>query len=188
MTIEIGFTDELCNTQYAPLALLMAHYQQNQVLQPLAGVQVAMKSRDFSAQQKRQQVLVSILSGCETFLAVNSRLKHELALAQACGWSRFADQSNLSRRMDGLTQMNLDQLRTAIKAIWYPTSQLRQHDWRGFVWFDFDLSGLTCGKRAQQGTKGFFSGKKTRPVANWPALRSSTTAKPSGQACIQATV
>jgi hypothetical protein len=166
MTIEIGFTDEMCNTQYAPLALLMAHYQQNQVLQPLATVRIRMKRRDFSAQDKLQQVLVSILSGCETFLDVNSRLKHEVALAQACGWSHFAEQSNLSRSMDGLTQMNLEQLRAAVKDIWYPQSQLRQHDWRGFVWFDFDLSGLTCGKLAEQSQKGYFSGKKMPQAAN----------------------
>jgi hypothetical protein len=166
MTIEIDFTDEMCNTQYAPLAMLMAHYQQNQVLQPLATVQIRMKRRDFSAQDKLKQVLVSILSGCETFLDVNSRLKHELALAQACGWSRFAEQSNLSRSMDGLTQMNLEQLRAAVKDIWYPHSQLRQHDWRGFLWFDFDLSGLTCGKLAQQSQKGYFCGKKMLQADN----------------------
>ena len=160
MTIEIGFTDELCNTQYAPLAMLMAHYQQNQVLQPLATVQIAMKTRDFSAQDKLKQVLVSILSGCETLLDINSRLKHEMALAQACEWPRFADQSNLSRSMDALTQMNIEQLRGAVKEIWYPNSHLRQHDWRGFLWFDFDLSGLTCGKLAEQSQKGYFSGKK----------------------------
>ena len=160
MTLEIDYTDELCNTHYAPLAILTAHYQQNQVLHPLAEVQIAMKTRDFSAQDKLKQVLVSILSGCETFSDINSSLKHELALAQTCGWPRFADQSNLSRSMDALTQMNIEQLRTAVKEIWYPNSQVQQHDWRGFLWFDFDLSGLTCGKLAQQSQKGYFSGKK----------------------------
>ena len=166
MTMELGFTDELCNTQYAPLAMLMAHYQQNQRLQSLASVQIVMKKRDFSPQDKLKQVLVSILSGCETFLAINTTLKHELALAQACGWERFADQSNLSRSMDALTQMNIEQLRAAVKAIWYPRSQLHRHDWRGFLWFDFDLSGLTCGKLAQKGQKGYFSGKKMPLDAN----------------------
>jgi len=66
-----------------------------------------MKTHDFSAPDKLKQVLVSILCGCETFLEINSRLKHELALAQACGWCRFADQSNLSRAIDGLTQIDV---------------------------------------------------------------------------------
>jgi hypothetical protein len=40
MTIELGLTDELCNTQYAPLAALCAHYQQHQVLAGLEEVQI----------------------------------------------------------------------------------------------------------------------------------------------------
>ncbi|MCO5199140.1 MAG: hypothetical protein M9941_15450 [Anaerolineae bacterium] len=35
MTIKLGLTTENINTQYAPLAALFAHYQQNQVLKPL---------------------------------------------------------------------------------------------------------------------------------------------------------
>ena len=35
MTITFGFTDELTNTRYAPLAALSAHYQQQQLLEPL---------------------------------------------------------------------------------------------------------------------------------------------------------
>ena len=166
MTIEIGFTSELCNTRYAPLAMLMAYYQQKQVLSPLTVVPIKAKTRDFSVYDKFQQVLVSILSGCQTISAVNSRLQHELALAQACGWSRFADQSSLSRSLDKLTQMNVEQLRDAVRQIWYPASRIRHHDWRGFLWLDFDLSGLTCGKLAQESQKGYFSGKKTQPGDN----------------------
>ena len=92
--------------------------------------------------------------------------KHEMALAQACGWPRFADQSNLSRSMDALTQMNIEQLRAAVSQIWYPHSQTIKHDWRGYLWLDFDLSGLPCSKRAQASQKGYFSEKKTPPVAN----------------------
>ena len=186
MTIEVGFTDELCNTQYAPLAVLMAYYQYHQVLEPLSAVQIRMKTRDFSAEDKLKQTLVTILSGCETFSEVNSKLKHEFGLAQACGWSRFADQSTLSRTMDSLTQMNIEQLRAAVKEIWYPSSQLRHHDWRGFLWFDFDLSGLTCGKRAEKSQKGYFSGKKTPRAGNWPGYRPLNTGKQSGPACIRA--
>jgi hypothetical protein len=32
--------------------------------------------------------------------------------------------------------------------------------------FDFDLSGLPCGKQAQGGQKGYFAGKKTGQVGN----------------------
>jgi hypothetical protein len=47
MTLEIGFTDEMSNTQFAPLAILFAHYQQNQVLAPLTAVHTKMRQREF---------------------------------------------------------------------------------------------------------------------------------------------
>jgi hypothetical protein len=62
--------------------------------------------------------------------------------------------------------MNLDQLRQSINTIWQPDSQIKAHDWRAFLWLDFDLSGLPCGPQAQASQKGYFSDKKTRPVAN----------------------
>ena len=48
MYLEFGFTEEQINTQYAPLAALSALYQVNHTLEPLAQVEIAMKTRDFS--------------------------------------------------------------------------------------------------------------------------------------------
>lgn len=166
MRLEFGQTDELVNTQYAPLATLLAHYQQNQVLQLLQEVEVAMKPRDFTAYDKLEQIVVSILAGCRTLSEVNQRLRAERHLAQVGGWSRFADQSGLSRTLDALTLMNIEQLRQAQNAIWRQRSQTRRHDWRGYLYLDFDLSGLPCGQRAQASQKGYFSGKKTVPAVN----------------------
>lgn len=167
MTIEFGQTDELVNTQYAPLAVLLALYQQNQVLKPLEGVHIAMRTRDFTPQDKLKQVFVSILAGCRTLSEVNQKLKSELLLAQVGSWPRFADQSGLSRMLDALTLMNIEELRSAETKIWQDRSQTWRHDWRGYLWFDFDLSGLPCSSGAEASQKGYFSGKKTRPVANW---------------------
>lgn len=161
MTIEIGLTDELTNTQYAPLAALSAHYQQNHTLQPLGQVQIPMKMRDFGSSSKLTQILLSILAGCETLYEVNSKLKAEINLAATWGWDHFADQSSLSRTLDALTLMNLDQFRQSTTAIWQTGSQVRSHDWRGFLWLDFDLSGLPCSPRAEESQKGYFSDKKT---------------------------
>lgn len=161
MTLEFGHTDEFVNTQYAPLAALLAHYQQNQLLSPLHRVKIPMKRCDFTAQDKLQQVLVSILAGCQTLVEVNQKLKPEMHLATIGGWPRFADQSGLSRTLDALTLMNIEQLRAVTSQIWRSHSQSRQHDWRGYLWLDFDLSGLPCGKQAQASQKGYFSGKKT---------------------------
>ncbi len=166
MTLEFDQTDELVNTQYAPLAALLVHYQQNQVFKPLQEVEIGMKSRDFTPYDKLEQVMVSILAGCQTLSEVNQRLKPEWGLALAGGWSRFADQSGLSRTLDSLTLMNIEQLRKAETLIWRTHSQAINHDWRGYLWLDFDLSGLPCGKRAEASQRGYFSGKKTARVVN----------------------
>lgn len=161
MAIEIGFTDNLTNTQFAPLAALLAHYQQNHVFDPLEQVLIPIKEREFSPASKLIQVLMSILAGCETLSEVNVRLKSEPGLAAVWGWERVADQSSLSRTLDALTLMNIDQLRRSTTSIWWAHSQIRTHDWRGFLWLDFDLSGLPCSPRAEESQKGYFSGKKT---------------------------
>ena len=108
MTIEIGFTDEQINTQYAPLAALLAHCREHQVLSALDQVQVPMKKRDFTPTDKLKQVLVSILASCATLSEVNSRLKAEHHLARVLDWTRFVDQSNLSRTLDVLTLKQID--------------------------------------------------------------------------------
>lgn len=166
MTIEIGLTKELSNTQYAPLAVICAHYQQHHLLEPFKKVQIPIRERDFSPSDKLIQVLLSILAGCETLSEVNTRLKSEIGLATIWNWSGWADQSTLSRTLDALTLMNLDQLGQSITTIWYPGSQVKAHDWRAFLWLDFDLSGLPCGPQAQASQKGYFSDKKTSPDAN----------------------
>lgn len=186
MTIEFGFTDELVNTHYAPLAALCVHYQRNLTLKSLEGVQIPMKERDFSASDKLIQILLSILAGCETLSEVNIRLRPEIGLAKVWQWDRFADQSSLSRTLDALTLMNIDQLRGATTYIWNAHCLTRHHDWRGYLWLDFDLSGLPCGKRAEKSQKGYFSGKKTSRDASWHGSVPFDTGKPSGPTCTQA--
>ena len=149
MTIEIGLTNGSTNTQFAPLAALSAHYQQNHTLDPLQRVLIPTKKRTFSIKGKLIQILLSILAGRETLSEINLRLKSEPGLASIWGWERFADQSSLSRTLDALTLMNIDQLRQNITAIWWANSQIRMHDWRGYLWLDFDLSGLPCSALAE---------------------------------------
>jgi hypothetical protein len=166
MNLEFDLSSGSFNTQFAPLAALSAHYQHNQMLAALEKVDLRMKTREFSPVCKLKQVLVSILAGCETLTAFNTQLAGEASLAGIWGWKRFADQSTLSRTLDALTLMNIEQLRLATTTIWHSISRTRQHDWRAFLLLDFDLSGLPCSPRAEASQKGYFSGEKTRPVAN----------------------
>jgi hypothetical protein len=187
MTINFGLTDELVNTKYAPLAALAVHYQHNHVLEPLEGVQIPAKCRDFTPVDKLKQILVSILAGCETLSEVNTKLRSEPRLAQAWQWGRFADQSGLSRILDALTLKQIVELRAAETLIWRTHSQTVDHDWRAYLWIEFDLSGLPCSKQAEESQKGYFSGKKTPLAASWHEPASSGTGKRSGPTCLLAT-
>ena len=166
MTIEFDLTPEICNTQYAPLAALIVHYNQQETLKPLEEVQIPIKSYDFSPACKLEQVFLSIMAGCETLTAFNTKIRPERALARLYDLEQFSDQSNLSRTLDALSLTNIEQLQQAVDQIWRPDSQVGHHDWRGFLWLDFDLSGLPCGQKAQESQKGYFSGKKTSLVGN----------------------
>jgi len=158
MTMQFGMSEENFNTQYAPLGLLLALYKEKHVLQPLENVKTTTKSIDFSLTDKLEQILVSILAGCETLSEVNTKLKGD-PLAQTGGWIRFAEQSTLSLGLDSLTLMNIEQLRSATCQIWQKYGETRSHDWRGFLWLDYDLSGLPSGRQAEGREKGYFSQK-----------------------------
>lgn len=159
MALELGLTNQRFNTQYGPLCLLLTLYKEKQVLEPLESVQPRAKAIKYSTKDKLEQVFVSILAGCETISEVNTKLKGD-PLAQAGGWEQFANQSTLSLALDSLTLMNIEQLRTATGHIWQKYGATIVHDWRGFLWLDYDLSGLPCGRQAEGGTKGYFSEKK----------------------------
>ena len=98
MDIKIGFTDELTNTSYAPLAVLFALYQHNFLFQPIETVQIPMQKRDFEPHEKLIQVLLSILAGCETLSEFNPKLKHEQVFAKILDKLRLSDQSNYLAR------------------------------------------------------------------------------------------
>jgi hypothetical protein len=166
MNLEIDFTPELTNTCFAPLAVLLALYQDKKLLEPLQQVLIPMRNRYFEPAEKLIQILISILAGCETLSEVNTTLKQEKNLASVLGSDHFADQSSLSRTLDELTLKNIDELRSSTAQIWKSQSQVILRDWRKFLWLDFDLSALPCGPMAEKAMKGYFAEKKTTTDVN----------------------
>lgn len=164
MTLTFGLTDESTNTKFAPVAALSAYYQAHAVLKPLENVAMAMKTIDYTPTDKLIQVFLSLLTGCEYLSVINTRLRPERMLAQVWRTESFAHQSTLSETLDGLSLTNLAQLDAAVDQICRTCGRAYRHDWRGFLWLDYDLSAMPCGKQAEGGQKGFFSGKKT-PLA-----------------------
>ena len=166
MNLKIDFTPELTNTRFAPLAVLLALYQDKKLLEPLQQVLIPMRNRYFEPAEKLIQILISILAGCETLSEVTTTLKQEKSLASVLDSDHFADQSSLSRTLDELTLKNIDELRSSTAQIWQSQSQVMQRDWRKFLWLDFDLSALPCGPLAEKAMKGYFAEKKTPTDVN----------------------
>lgn len=166
MTVEFGKTDELTNTQRAPLGALMAYYEEQKVFEPLEKVRYQTKKGEFALSEKLYQLVLSILSDCKYISEVNTKLRPERKLAQVKRIEQFAEQSTLSLALNGLSQMKIGQLRSAVRQISDKRSRTKRHDWRGLLMFDFDLSGLPCGKGAKGGKKGYFAGKKIVQVVN----------------------
>ena len=104
MSIEFGSTSELVNTQFAPVAALAAYYEKQKILAPLQLVTPVATKREYPLDNQLTQILLSILTGCEYLSVVNSRLRPERKLAQLYRIEGFANQSTLSRTLDGLTQ------------------------------------------------------------------------------------
>jgi hypothetical protein len=169
--IEIKLMSEadegLVNTSYGVLGALWAHWMEKGVLEPLEKVEIEAKTVHYSPTNKLHQILLSILAGCERLSEVNVRLKPDRTLAKLCGLAQFADQSTLARMVDELSQKQIEQLREKSTSLMYLRSQTRNHDWRGHLWLDFDLTGLVCGKSAEKAEKGYFSGKKTQWDVSW---------------------
>ena len=166
MSIEFGKTDELTNTQRAPLGALMAYYEEQKVFEPLKKVTSQGKKGEFALSEKLYQLTLSILSNCRYISEVNTKLRPERKLAQVKRIEQFAEQSTLSLALNGLSQMKIGQLRSAVRQISDKRSRTKRHDWRGLLMLDFDLSGLPCGKGAKGGKKGYFAGKKIAQVVN----------------------
>ena len=166
MRLEFGTTDELTNTQFAPVAALMVYYEAQKVLEPLQSMTSAAPKGDFTLAEKLEQVVWSMLTGCQYISVVNTKLRPERMLAQVKRTDHFAEQSTLAIALNELTQMNLVQLEASVRQISQRCSRVGQHDWRGLLMLDFDLSGLPCGKQAEGSQKGYFSGKKMSADGN----------------------
>jgi hypothetical protein len=187
MNMQFGITNELTNTQFAPVAALIAYFETAKVFAPLQSVPSASPKGKFSTANKLEQIILSILTGCKHISMVNTKLRPERNLAQVKRIDCFAEQSTLSIALNELTQMNLEQLEASVRQISNRCGRTCQHDWRGFLLLDFDLSGLPCGKLAEGSRKGHFSGKKTLLGGNWLGSAPFITTKPCGLIYSQAT-
>jgi len=112
---------------------------------------------------------VGILAGCEVVSQVNTKIRSDRLLAQAWGREQFTEQSTITRILDACGQQQIDQMRSALEAIYHWAGRGHRHDFRHDpLRLDIDLTGLLASRQAEGSTKGYFSGKKTLTDDSWP--------------------
>ena len=148
----------------ASLAALVAHLKARGIFDELRqGVHMAQKTVKDSPQDKVQDILLALLSGCQSLVQLNTLLRQESALQQAAGRTRVAEQSVAQQTLDAATQQNVTEVQQVLTRLQQQHSQVAQHAFRSqWLILDADLTGLPAGKRAEQSVKGYFSQPKTR--------------------------
>jgi hypothetical protein len=153
----------------------------------LRAVTVPLKTVQHPPAAKLLDVLVSILAGCRAIYQVNTRLRPDLALAQAWGRPQFAAQATLARTLDSFTEPHVRQLRQGCEALFRRESRTLRHSFTdGWLWLDIDLTPLPASKHAEASTKGKISPKKTPMAGNWRGCMRRNIMKRSSHASILA--
>jgi hypothetical protein len=170
MTDLFGLSEMTSNTQFAPLALLGYRLHQRDFLAPLREqLQLQQKSVLDTPYDKLLTCLVSILSGCHAVCQIDTRIRPDIALAQAWGLENFAQQSTVADTLDRFTALSVQQLRAATSQIYLREGHAPRHNYvrDGLLILDIDLTGLPASQHAEGSTKGYFSGKKGGMGGNW---------------------
>src|SRR5262245_57262625 len=129
MAVQIYLEPVEHQSCFVPLAVVGYCFTHSDLLKPVwSELDLKMRKREHTGLDKLQDVLVAIMAGCRSLAQVNTRLRPELALAQAWQRTQFAEQSNLSRLLDQLEAEQIDQLRAGNLKLLQQHSQLRHHD------------------------------------------------------------
>jgi len=163
MSVSIVLTENKFQTCRVPLGVLGYCLTQSGLLSPLwEQLEFSSKTYQHSPTEKLQDILVGVLAGCRSLSQTNMRIRPDKALAQAWQRHQFAEQSNLSRTLDNLTQKHVEQLRAGHLTLLRRHSQLLQHDWSQMLVLDIDPTSLLASKHAEGSRKGWVSGHRNQ--------------------------
>ena len=186
MTTKIRLVAMPEETGFAPLGVLGYCLMRTHFLASVfTELSLPLKQVDHAPNNKLLDVLVSILAGCRAIYQIDTRLRPDLALAQAWGRSSFASQANVARTLDAFSEESIEQLRRGSEALFRRESRSLRHNFeQDWLWLDIDLTALPTSKHAQDSAKGKISGKKTAMVVNWPGCMRPSIRRPCSPTCI----
>ncbi len=126
-------------------------------------VHIGQKTIKDSPSDKLYDAFISLLAGAHGLVEINTRLRADVALQQAFGRSRCAEQSVVQDTLNASTPENVEQMQEAIDCIYRQHSQGYRHDYQAdYQLLDVDMSGLPCGPKAAFASKGYFAKQRNR--------------------------
>lgn len=127
------------------------------------GVHIAQKTVKDSPEDKLIDILVTLLSGAQSLVQMNTLLRADPALQRSIGRTRCSEQSVAQQTLDAATAQNVQQMQQVLTSLFQEHSQAASHAFRsGWLLLDVDLTGMPCGKKAENSTKGYFSQPRVR--------------------------
>jgi hypothetical protein len=126
-------------------------------------VRIRQKTIRHTPLEKLQDAFIAILAGAHGLVEVNTRVRSDAALQHSFGREACAEQSVVQETLDRCTGENVRQMEEAVDAIFRAHSRAYRHDYkRCLQLLDVDLTGLPCGKSAEEARKGYLSGYGVR--------------------------
>jgi hypothetical protein len=150
----------------ASLAAIGVKLTQLDLFGPIrAHLHIKQKTVKYRPTDKLYDAFISLLSGTQGLVEINTRLRTDPALQRAFGRSACAEQSVVQETLDACTTEKVGQMQHALDLIYRQHSCGYRHDYQaGFQLLDVDMSGLPCGPKAAFATRGYFAGQYHRRV------------------------
>jgi len=165
-------------TQYAPLVALGFACREQDIFSPIfSRLKFPQGLHTEHPENAFLSLFVSMLAGCRSISQINTKIRPDLALANAWGLPRFVEQSTVARVLEQTKQEQREQLRSGIEALYRWIGQAHRHNWKAPFLVDIDLTGLPCSAKSEGGTKGYFSEKKGATAGNCVELEQPSMTK-----------
>lgn len=144
-------------TPRAPLAAIGVKLRTLDLLAPIKEkVKIDQKTVKHEPFDKLQDALITILAGAHGLYEINTRLRSDPTLGRAFGKEACAEQSVVQDTLNACTPTNVGQMMLALDAVFQKHSLAYRHDFHsGMLLVDIDLTGLPCGKKCEDATKGY---------------------------------
>lgn len=126
-------------------------------------VNIPQKTVKHSPSQKLYDAFITLLTGAEGLVEINTRLRSDPVVQRALGRTSCAEQSVVQETLDRCTAENVTQLEQAVATILRRHGHAARHDFtHDWLLLDGDMTGLPCGPKAACATKGYFAKQRHR--------------------------